>query len=1485
MKDQIIIQGFCGKTPSNFLMDTGAELSLVSIRLVHTINMVHQIRPTATLIAGLDKKIVPMRGEIKLSINIGRTTTEHNFIVCDNIDNEFLLGINIMKSLGMCIDIPNKNIQMKNGDNVPFMPKPLSLNSRMKVRCSKTVTLPANTAMHIYGKFPMCNATHNYEGIIEPYQKLVEEKGIVVTGTMTYSKQNVVPVHCLNVLPYDVTIYKNQLIAFIEPLHKPEAVQGVYRVMSQRDYYDANIDIPRLPNADPVHITVEQGKWENPQDLIKILKIDEIDIPSDKKQQLKTLIADYSHCFSRHKHDLGCASFYEAKLHLKRDFVPKWVPSRPVSYKLRPFLEEEITKLENSGQITPCRYSLWNSAVFAVAKSDHSHRFVVDARALNSQCLQDNFELPKINNILDNIPECNWLSSFDFSSSFTQIGLEQQSRPLTAFTFNGQRKMWTRMVQGQTSSSAEFSRAMTHLFSKVPFSSLILYIDDLLVGSNDIDEHMRRIRFILDRLTFGNLKLSPRKTHLFQREVLFLGHKLSRKGLRIDENKIKSIRQLATPNNVKGVQQFLGMLNYHRKFINAFAEKAAPLYNLLRKEVQFNWTPDCQHSFETLIHAITSSPILALPDTSDPDNSFEVTVDSSKKGHGAVLTQMVNGQRRVISYFSKSVGKHLQKLGPTKLEFLGLHAALRHWRLYLQASRFVVKTDCSALLNLETIFSRDNAYFARRLADLAGYTFTIHHVSGKSEDIQIADFLSRYPFETKMANAQTQTEPCLPSQHILPKNVNRKHVMTTTCHDLSDDDTTSSRSSCPDSESESDLELDQSEKPNDFPDIKHILLQTEQDKQKPVSIQNVRDEYVNDKIISEVIEWVKSNKKPLKLNTRQCHKELAYYWKNFNLLSYKNGLLYKNNVKPTLSRSKDEKCIVLPYTLIERVMYMYHNTLENCHSGVDNSYAQCSKRFYFHNMKKEFKLYIAACTVCNKTKQTRASLKAPLHPIFYSHFGQGISIDHLEPSKKRTARKNVALLNITDIYSSYLVSIPVKSVGTEETIKHIIQEWILKYGLPECIHHDRATTFTSKLFQAILKVFNVTDKPGTSFHSQTQGAIESQNRRMNLCFRACLSDKDFNNWDLYSKYITSTLNCLQSTKTGFSANFLVYGRENKMVRDLFVEDPNDQLDKLRENANNKQLIAYDMYKKIRHITRTVRDTTRRRAMYMCNQYDKKVRGPYFETGDYCYLLVNVPKHKYSEKYTGPHLIVQKINDWNYIILYKGENKVVSISKMKHYKPNKYSKLNTTPTIDSNNTNISNRNIENKKPIPKKSNNTSDSDDDNDLIVTFLKHKLNLPATQSKLPVSQHTQPATQPKLPVSQPTQPSASSSTPVTPQPVQQPIIHTPHHSESESSAADDNEFYDATDDTVSDSEPIIKPKIRITLPDIDKHGKSKGLKLADPARTLSKSTAIDDLPSRSTTYGLRPKPKQTSFFGGSPVKGLKKTISKAKSNISKLK
>ena len=300
-----------------------------------------------------------------------------------------------------------------------------------------------------------------------------------------------------------------------------------------------------------------------------------------------------------------------------------------------------------------------------------------------------------------------------------------------------------------------------------------------------------------------------------------------------------------------------------------------------------------------------------------------------------------------------------------------------------------------------------------------------------------------------------------------------------------------------------------------------------------------------------------------------------------------------------------------------------------------------------------------------------------MSPIVYTGFNQASSIDHLEPSKTPTPRGNVALLTICDMFTNYMDCVPVKSVSTEASVAALLERWILKHGVPETIAHDLGSGFTSELWRAIMHTFDIKDVKTTPKFSQANGKAEACNKKLNQCFRVTLNEKDWKNYDMYVKYLVFCLNNSECSRTGFTPHYLVYGSHARMPRDLLVKNDSrleDILKKCDDTSYNTKVYAYNLHKKMRTIVNKAQIATGQRIKYMKRQYDKNVKLHDFEAGDMCLLLELWPKHKYSKRWRGPYKVVKKITDHNYVMDVNGTEKVVSISKMKPYTVNKYSRL-------------------------------------------------------------------------------------------------------------------------------------------------------------------------------------------------------------------
>jgi hypothetical protein len=193
---------------------------------------------------------------------------------------------------------------------------------------------------------------------------------------------------------------------------------------------------------------------------------------------------------------------------------------------------------------------------------------------------------------------------------------------------------------------------MHKLLAYTNIEHLIYFLDDLLIGSKDVPSHIDRLEVLLRQLQKSGLKLTPAKGSLLRKQVQYVGVTLSKDGIKINDDRVKAILEFPAPTSKKETQKVLGTFGYNRRFVKAYSAISKPLYNLLRKDVKFLWTPECQKSFDDLKEAISKSTTLCFPDVEDPENSFQVDIDASQFGLASTLSQIIGGKRRIVGYFS-----------------------------------------------------------------------------------------------------------------------------------------------------------------------------------------------------------------------------------------------------------------------------------------------------------------------------------------------------------------------------------------------------------------------------------------------------------------------------------------------------------------------------------------------------------------------------------------------------------------------------------------------------------------------------------------------------------------------------------------------------------------------------------------------------------------------------------------------------------------
>ncbi|KAI5717968.1 hypothetical protein M8J77_014305 [Diaphorina citri] len=411
----------------------------------------------------------------------------------------------------------------------------------------------------------------------------------------------------------------------------------------------------------------------------------------------------------------------------------------PVNPKLQEVIHKEVDKMLADGVIRKSS-SGWSNPIVLVRKPDNTYRFCLDFRKLNNVTKKDAYPLPNMTSILDQLRSARYISKLDLTSAYWSIALDDDSCEKTAFAVPGRGLFeFVRMPFGLTNATASFQRLMDSLIGPELEPNVYSYLDDVIVVSDTIEQHLRLLETVLDRLHRSKLRINWAKCEFCMSEVTYLGFKVDKTGLKIDPEKLRPVIEYPAPRNLKELRRFLGMCSWYRRFIPDFAETTASLTKLLRKQQKWEWTEAQDQSFEALKQLLVSPPILSRPDFQHP---FCVQTDASHSGLGAVLTQTIEGKEHVIAYASRSLSKAELNYTVTEKECLAVVFGCKKFRPYIEGYKVTVITDHSSLRWLHSL-TNPTPRLARWALELQSHDLEIIHRKGALN--HVPDALSRIP--------------------------------------------------------------------------------------------------------------------------------------------------------------------------------------------------------------------------------------------------------------------------------------------------------------------------------------------------------------------------------------------------------------------------------------------------------------------------------------------------------------------------------------------------------------------------------------------------------------------------------------------------------------------------------------------------------------------------------------------------------------------
>ncbi|XP_056132701.1 uncharacterized protein K02A2.6-like, partial [Lampris incognitus] len=382
---------------------------------------------------------------------------------------------------------------------------------------------------------------------------------------------------------------------------------------------------------------------------------------------------------------------------VKPDTKPVFRKARPVPYALKNTVEKELDRLEKAGIISKIDHSQWAAPIVVVPKSDKSIRICGDYKVtVNQSVEEETYPLPNAEDLFATLAGGTLFSKLDLSHAYQQLELEKDSEKyLTINTHKGM-YVYHRLSYGVSSAPSMFQNVMDQILQGL--EHVTCFLDDILVTGRTREEHLRNLDEVLRRLESYGVRVKRAKCDFMQEKVEYLGHLIDKEGLHPTETKVAAIVNAPQPTNVTELRSFLGLLNYYGRFMRDLSTVLQPLHQLLKKEVEWKWTPECAAAFKAAKEQLVKSSVVVHYDTQKP---LRLACDASPYGIGAVMSHiMENGDEKPIAFASRTLTEAESKYSQIEKEALAIIFGVTKFHKYLYGRKFSLITDHKPLLTI-----------------------------------------------------------------------------------------------------------------------------------------------------------------------------------------------------------------------------------------------------------------------------------------------------------------------------------------------------------------------------------------------------------------------------------------------------------------------------------------------------------------------------------------------------------------------------------------------------------------------------------------------------------------------------------------------------------------------------------------------------------------------------------------------------------------
>uniref|UniRef100_A0A9J8BSI6 Gypsy retrotransposon integrase-like protein 1 n=1 Tax=Cyprinus carpio carpio TaxID=630221 RepID=A0A9J8BSI6_CYPCA len=1093
------------------------------------------------------------------------------------------------------------------------------------IKLQQCVTLLARQEHLVWGKLPKnVPMSPGSTVVVEPTTSRSVSRDIMIGRVVTpLWGDRWVPVKVTNVSDKPITLKRNRKLADVSPCVAVEDFE-LFQGLSQTEVFVKESQCLSNPSSDFRQRLETVGLAD--------LDIQSCSVNHETKEKLVQLLERYNDVFSKHALDCGEVKDFVHRIRLM-DERPFRLPYRRVPPAHYQKLHQVLSQMEEQGIIRKS-VSEYASPLVLVWKKDGSLRICTDFRWLNARTIKDAHPLPHQSDCLAALGGNTLFSTMDLTSGFYNIPMAEEDKKYTAFTTPVGLHEYNRMPQGLCNSPASFMRLMVSIFGDLNFSSLLCYLDDLLVFAPSEQEALERLEIVFSRLRQHNLKLSPKKCHLLRTSVKFLGHIIDRDGVSVDPAKVEVISKLSkfdlmendrcTPS-VQRIKSVLGMTLYYQHFIPGCSSLAKPLFALTagqrrkkgikgdikagtyRKLKPTDWTKECDHALFSLKENLLQSVVLAHPDFTRP---LILAVDASLDGLGAVLSQVPAGEERArpIAFASKTLSKSQKNYPVHKLEFLALKWSVcekfSHW---LKGQTFTVWTDNSPLTYVMSKAKLD-ACEQRWVSKLASYTFELKHIAGTKN--VVADALSRDPFVKTVSGRlmrERYRDLLVEAEEVdgdgvrdaFRQGAQNLQICPQSCLASPFDSTTVK--AC--------LSLhDQWEETSKARAVQ--IIQSYQDLVPAgaatlpmIAANEIRDLQEADLVISKVMSFMNLKRQPSRRERANMNSRTLSLFRQWDKLKIVDGILYRVTQDPHSKHKRYQ--LVLPSSLKDQALTGLHDLAG--HQGQARTTHLARQRFFWPGMGHDICEYIKCCQRCILAKAPEPSARAPLESIKTSMPMELVCLDFwtAEDGKKRS----VDVLVMTDHFTKLAHTFPCANQSAKQVARKLWDRVFCVYGFPSRIHTDQGANFESALLSELFKLSGVAKSHTTAYYPMGNGGVERFNRTLGSMLRT-LPLKEKHKWPEQIQTLTFAYNATVHETTGYAPFQLMFGRIPRLPVDVMFRQVLHDSVVVDHGTYLKSLMSY-----LHEAAEIARRHSEKEQRKQANGYNKKVRGTCLDIGD------------------------------------------------------------------------------------------------------------------------------------------------------------------------------------------------------------------------------------------------------------------------------